>query len=371
MEDAETIETGARAAALGGLHRGRRDAEHRRRRRTIRRSSAPCSPRVRGPACDVHAAGAITKGARRRAELAPMGELHALGCADLHRRRDCVGAAGVMRARARVRGVASRARSIAQHAEDATPRRRRPHARRRRGRAGSGSRAARPRPRTSIVARDCILAATHRRALCTSCTCRPRARSSWCGRARRAACRSPPRPRRTTSRSPTPRCAIVRPALQGEPAAAHRRATSPRSRPGSPTARSTPSPPTTRPTAPRPRSGRSRRRRPGCSGSRPRSRSTLGELVEPGVLSLGDALARLSWRPGGDRRARRPRRPDRSRDAIANLCVFDPAERWVGRRRRGSRAGRATRRTPVARSRPVRHTILRGSPVVVDGEAQR
>jgi hypothetical protein len=42
-------------------------------------------------------------------------------------------------------------------------------------------------------------------------------------------------------------------------------------RPGSPTARSTRSPPTTPRTRPRPRSSRSTRRRPGCSGSRRRS----------------------------------------------------------------------------------------------------
>jgi dihydroorotase len=96
----------------------------------------------------------------------------------------------------------------------------------------------------------------------------------------------------------------------------------------------------------------------------------LSELVEPGVLTLRDALARLSWQPaaiagldahGGPITAGRP----------ANLCVIDPSVRWeVDPIRLASRS----RNTPYAGRKltgRVRHTVLRGEPVVVDGTAQR
>ena len=139
----------------------------------------------------------------------------------------------------------------------------------------------------------------------------------------------------------------------------------------SPTAPSTPSPPTTRRTRWRRRSGRSRRRRPGCSGSRPRSRSRSRELVEPGVLSLVDALGAALVAAGRDRRPRRPR-PARSRPARSPTSASSTRDRrWeVDPLRLASKA----RNTPFAGRKltgRVRHTVLRGEPVVVDGEAQR
>ena len=60
-----------------------------------------------------------------------------------------------------------------------------------------------------------------------------------------------------------------------------------------------------------------------------------------------------------------------ARGLTANLCVFDPAARWVVDPL--AQASRS-RNTPYA-GRPmvgrVRHTVLRGEPVVVDAEAQR
>ena len=97
---------------------------------------------------------------------------------------------------------------------------------------------------------------------------------------------------------------------------------------------------------------------------------TLSELVEPGVLGLADALALLSWRPaalagiddhGG------PIAPG----SPANLCVIDPSLVWtVDPARLASRA----HNTPYAGrsvTGKVRHTLLRGEAVVVDGEARR
>jgi dihydroorotase len=97
---------------------------------------------------------------------------------------------------------------------------------------------------------------------------------------------------------------------------------------------------------------------------------TLTELVEPGVVSLGDALALLSWRPaaiaGVADRHGRPVAPGEA----ANLCVFDPSQRWeVDATRLASKA----RNTPYAGRKltgRVRHTVVRGVPTVVDGEAR-
>ena len=97
---------------------------------------------------------------------------------------------------------------------------------------------------------------------------------------------------------------------------------------------------------------------------------TITELVDPGIISLREALALLSWKPaaiaglaghGG------PIIPG----APANLTIFDPGQEWVVEPERlASRA----RNTPFAgrtlKGR-VKHTLLAGDPVVVDGEATR
>jgi dihydroorotase len=97
---------------------------------------------------------------------------------------------------------------------------------------------------------------------------------------------------------------------------------------------------------------------------------TMSELVEPGTLTLPQALERLSWGPatiagladhGGPVQA----------GSVANLCVFDPTERWVVD---AERLATRARNTPYAGRElcgRVRHTVLRGCAVVVDGEAQR
>lgn len=102
---------------------------------------------------------------------------------------------------------------------------------------------------------------------------------------------------------------------------------------------------------------------------------TVGALTDGTGMSVGDVLGLMSWRParlagltvplGGDQGG--PIRPG----APANLCVFDPAEQWeVDPAKLASRS----RNTPwggrTLQGR-VRHTIYRGEPVVVGGEAQR
>ncbi|HEX8582359.1 MAG TPA: dihydroorotase, partial [Acidimicrobiales bacterium] len=81
--------------------------------------------------------------------------------------------------------------------------------------------------------------------------------------------------------------------------------------------------------------------------------------------------ALLSWRPAAVARVADEHGGPVAEGRPANLCVVDPAAAWtVDPARLASRS----RNTPYAGRRltgRVRHTVLRGEPVVVDGEAQR
>ena len=88
-------------------------------------------------------------------------------------------------------------------------------------------------------------------------------------------------------------------------------------------------------------------------------------------LPVADVLALLSWRPariaGIDGTHGGPVAPGRP----ANLCVFDPAAIWTVD---ASGGASRSRNTPYVGRRlrgRVRHTLLAGEPVVIDGEAQR
>ena len=109
---------------------------------------------------------------------------------------------------------------------------------------------------------------------------------------------------------------------------------------------------------------------PGMLGLETALALTLTELVVPGLLDLAKAIALLSWQPariagltehGGPISAGRP----------AHIAVFDPATVWeVDPTKLASRS----RNTPYAGRKltgKVRHTILAGEPVVRDGQAQR
>jgi dihydroorotase len=115
MEEAETVESGARAAALGGY--------------TAIVAMPNTTPPVddvgvarlvlelgRGAPCDVHTSAAITVG-RRGEELAPLGELHALGVRIFTDDGDCLADARVMR-RALEYASALPGAVLAQHAEE-------------------------------------------------------------------------------------------------------------------------------------------------------------------------------------------------------------------------------------------------------------
>jgi dihydroorotase len=109
---------------------------------------------------------------------------------------------------------------------------------------------------------------------------------------------------------------------------------------------------------------------PGMLGLETALAVTITELVEPGVLSLQDALALLSWRPAaiaGLSEHGGPIEPG----APANLTVFDPKEEWVVDAHRLASRARNTPFEGRTLTGKVRHTVLRGNPVVIDGEATR
>jgi dihydroorotase len=109
---------------------------------------------------------------------------------------------------------------------------------------------------------------------------------------------------------------------------------------------------------------------PGMLGLETALAVTITERVAPGILSLADALALLSWKPAAIAGLAGQGRPIEAGNP-ANLVVFDPTHEWrVDAHRLASRA----RNTPFdgrTLTGKVRHTLLAGAPVVVDGEATR
>jgi dihydroorotase len=99
--------------------------------------------------------------------------------------------------------------------------------------------------------------------------------------------------------------------------------------------------------------------------------TALGVALAVLDLPLADVVAALSWQPaaiagvadrhGGPIVAGRP----------ANLVVFDPAERWQVRPAALASRSRNTPYVGVDLRGKVRHTVLRGTPVVIDGAAQQ
>jgi dihydroorotase len=88
-------------------------------------------------------------------------------------------------------------------------------------------------------------------------------------------------------------------------------------------------------------------------------------------LPVEQVLALLSWQPARIAGLTGEHGGPIAEGAPANLCVVDPAAAWVVE---PERLASRSRNTPYAGRKltgKVRHAILRGEPVVVDGEAQR
>lgn len=97
----------------------------------------------------------------------------------------------------------------------------------------------------------------------------------------------------------------------------------------------------------------------------------ITELVEPGVLTMTEFLAKMSWNPAAIARIDdihgRPIEPD----APAHLVIFDPSHEWtVDPAALASKSTNTPYAGRVVRGK-VRHTLLCGVPTVLDGEAQR
>jgi dihydroorotase len=111
---------------------------------------------------------------------------------------------------------------------------------------------------------------------------------------------------------------------------------------------------------------------PGMLGVETALGVAITRLVETGPMTLAQVLAAMSWRPA------RIAGLDHLGHGLpvaagnpANLCVIDPAATWVVD---PARLASKARNTPWAGRKltgRVRHTVLRGEPVVVDGEARR
>jgi dihydroorotase len=363
-EDAETIETGARAAALGGY--------------TAVVAMPNTEPPLddvavvgsvlaagRGAACEVAAAGCITK-SRSGIELAPMAELHRVGVRLFTDDGACVASAGVMRRALEYAGSLPGA-VVAQHAEDPTL-------------AAGGhmhegvwsSRLGIPgRPAAAeavVVARDLALAAlTGARLHILHLSTASAVELVRAAKARGVAVTAEAAPHHFSltdgeCASFDPVFKVHPPLRTGADVDAVKRALAD----GTLDAIATDHAPHTRESKEHP----FEEAPPGMLGLETALALTLTELVEPGVLGLDDALALLSWRPAavagleGHGGPVTPGRP-------ANLCVLDPSARWeVDPGRLASRS----RNTPYAGRKltgRVRHTVLRGEPVVIDGAAQR
>jgi dihydroorotase len=90
-----------------------------------------------------------------------------------------------------------------------------------------------------------------------------------------------------------------------------------------------------------------------------------------GTLPVAAILALLSWRPAQIAGLSADHGGPVAAGATANLCVIDPDAKWVVD---PARMASRSRNTPFAGRRltgRVRHTVYRGEPVVIDGEAQR
>jgi dihydroorotase len=109
---------------------------------------------------------------------------------------------------------------------------------------------------------------------------------------------------------------------------------------------------------------------PGMLGVETALAVAITQLVEPGHLSLERVIALMSSQPAriaGLTDHGRPLEGGRP----AHICVIDPAEQWVAEARRSASRSRNSPWDGRKLTGRVRHTVCRGEPVVVNGEAAR
>jgi dihydroorotase len=366
-EDAETIETGSRAAALGGC------------------TAVVCMPNTDPPIddaavaqsifdraravglCDVRPAGCITK-ARQGVELAPLGELYDLGVRVFTDDGDCVADALVMR-HAFEYAVALPGALLAQHAEDPTLVRG--------GHMHEGAWSARlgipGRPaeaESTIVARDLQLARrTGGRYHVLHMSCAASADLVRAAKADgvRVTAECTPQHLVLTDES----CSHFDPVFKMNPPLREQAdvdALRAALLDGTIDAIATDHAPHT----PESKDVPFEEAPPGMLGVETALAVVLTTLVEPGVLTLGQAIAALSWQParvvgldadghGGLVAA----------GHAANLCVIDPAHTWSVD---GNRLASKSRNSPWdgwKLTGKVRHTVYLGTPTVRDQEPTR
>jgi dihydroorotase len=99
--------------------------------------------------------------------------------------------------------------------------------------------------------------------------------------------------------------------------------------------------------------------------------TALGVALAQLDMPLADVVAAMSWKPaaiaGVADRHGRPILPGEP----ANIAVFDPDQRWQIQPARLASRSRNTPFVGVELRGRLRHTVLEGAPVVLDGVAQR
>jgi dihydroorotase len=366
FEDAENVETGARAAALGGC------------------TAVVCMPntnpplddaavvaavldRGRASACDVRVAGCITKG-RKGEELAPLGELYDLGVRIFTDDGDCVADAAVMR-HAFEYASALPGAVLAQHAEDPSLVRG-GHMHEGAWSARLGIRGRPAEAESTIVARDLALARrTGARYHVLHLSCAASAELVRAAKAQGVRVTAECTPQHLVLTDDA--CVSFDPVFKMNPPLREQAdvdALRVAVADGTIDAIATDH----APHAPETKDVPFEEAPPGMLGVETALAVVLTTLVEPGVLSLQHALGALSWRPariagldaaghGGPIEAGRP----------ANLCVVDLAHQWVVDADRLASRSRNSPWDGWKLTGKVRHTVRAGVPTVRDGQATR
>ncbi len=110
---------------------------------------------------------------------------------------------------------------------------------------------------------------------------------------------------------------------------------------------------------------------PGMLGVETALAVAITQLVSPGHLGMQGVLARMSWQPAAIAGLNGVHGGPVAPGAVANLCVIDPTVTWV---RESASSASKSRNDPwdgVKLTGRVRHTVLSGTPTVIHGEAQR